>query len=623
MHAIDVTAPYKHLSISGILPRFVCIIGHMEVSEFLIESVLHEQFGLTHFRPKQREVIDLVLAGKNTMALLPTGYGKSLCYQVPSQILPGTTVVISPLIALMQDQLSGLLKRGIKNATILNSSVSMDEVDFRIAGIKSGAYKLVFVAPERFESPRFRNLLESINVSLIVIDEAHCISQWGHDFRPQYRNLSSYLSKLDKATILALTATATPQVQRDILQSLQLPQLHLVTGSFDRPNIRLEVEQVSGAAEKDKFIFNALRKENSISIIYTSSRREAEALTDRLKHAGIQALCYHAGLHSDLRAKRQHDFENEKVRTIVSTVAFGMGVDKSNIRRVIHYNMPGSLENYYQEAGRAGRDGNHAVCTLLYQAKDIHTQRWMMERNFPTGAQVQQIFQLIAKRGMNPIRLSEIQSEFDIPDSALNSAIDLLKHLQLLDATVDGGMTTRVTSADIDMTWLNQRKLRHSNRLEQMIRYAQDPTCRRRQILGYFGQQTDVCSGCDICEPNMVLAGPAVTTEQAEKRAKSAHQPDSNLSQAILQLAYSINGRAGRTTLAQILCGSGAKKLKESGYTSLPNFGAFRAFKQDQLLDHIDDLVASADLRVSPGMYPKVQITQSGMGKLKDQALKG
>ena len=589
------------------------------MSEFLIESVLHEKFGLAQFRPKQREVIDLVLAGKHTLALLPTGYGKSLCYQVPSQILPGTTIVISPLIALMQDQLSGLAKRGISNATILNSSVSMDDVDFRIAGIKAGAYKLVFVAPERFESPRFRNLLEAIDVSLLVIDEAHCISQWGHDFRPQYRNLSSYVAKLEKATILALTATATPQVQKDILQSLHLPQLHLVTGSFDRPNIRFEVEQAGSSAEKDKFIFKTLRKENAISIIYTSSRREAEGLSDRLRHSGISAACYHAGLGAELRSRTQKQFESEKITTIVSTVAFGMGVDKSNIRRVIHYNLPGSLESYYQEAGRAGRDGNRAICTLLFQSKDIHTQRWLMDRNFPSASQVERAFKLIAANGINAMRLSEIQSELDIPESALNSALDLLKYLQLIDTAPDGSFSARVLSSPIDMNWLNQRKTRHTQRLEQMIRYAQDHICRRRQILGYFGQSTDVCSGCDVCEPNMILACATSTDPVNDRTAtRNSRSADSNLSQSILQLACQLSGKVGRTTLAQILSGSGAKKLKESGYTRMPLFGTFKSFKQDQVLSEIDELVEADDLQVSTGMYPKVQITGSGLAKMKN-----
>ena len=246
-----------------------------------LEETLRERFGLAEFRPKQKEVIDNVMRGKHTLALLPTGYGKSLCYQVPSQVLPGITLVVSPLIALMQDQVNGLLRRGLNNVTLLNSSIAWDERDLRMAGIRAGAYKLVYVAPERFESARFRQLLSTIDVSLLVVDQAHCISQWGHDFRPHYRNLSGHLSHVPGATILALTATATPPVQKDIVQSLALPEMHVVVGSFDRPNLRLEVRGCRNNFEKDEFLFRLLRSTSEPVIVYTSSRKETEALSQR------------------------------------------------------------------------------------------------------------------------------------------------------------------------------------------------------------------------------------------------------------------------------------------------------------------------------------------------------
>lgn len=589
-------------------------MSSMAVSDFLLDSVLHEKFGLKEFRPKQREVIDLVLNGKHALALLPTGYGKSLCYQVPSQILPGATIVVSPLIALMQDQLNSLRRRGINNATILNSSVSPDELDIRFGGIKAGVFKLVFVAPERFESPRFRNLLQQIDVSLLVIDEAHCISQWGHDFRPQYRNLSGYiLSHLKAASVLALTATATPQVQRDIIQSLNLPAMNVVTGSFDRPNIRLEVEPVANALEKDRIVFSSLKETKAPAIVYTSSRKEAEALSERMRQTGITATCYHAGMTGDQRLRAQKMFETDAVSTIVSTVAFGMGVDKSDIRKVIHYNLPGSLESYYQEAGRAGRDGNSATCTLLYQSKDVHTQRWLMDRNFPTAQQVEIAFNLISSAGMNPTRISSLLDDMDIADSALNNALDLLKQLQLIDTTPDGALMARVSSGEIDMTTLNQRKLKHSQRLEQMIRYAQDNICRRRQILGYFGQIIEECSGCDVCDPP---EGKVVSAQIKKTASLLVEGQSSKLAEAILQIVTELNGTVGRTTIAQLLTGSGSKKLKEKGLDQSPMFGKFSVFKQDQLLASIDDLIRQGDIETVPGLYPKVVITQSGKSKL-------
>ena len=254
------------------LPQVADMMTHTS-----LEEILHERFGLLEFRPKQTEVIDNLVHGRHTLALLPTGYGKSLCYQVPSQILPGITLVVSPLIALMQDQVNSLIRRGLTNVTLLNSSIDRDQRDLRMAGIKSGAYKLVYVAPERFESGGFRQMLSEIDVSLLVIDEAHCISQWGHDFRPQYRNLSGHLSHVPGATILALTATATP-VRKKTSCNRCLPEMHVVVGSFDRPNLHLEVRGCRNNFEKDEYVERMLRSTSEPAIIYTSSRKETESL---------------------------------------------------------------------------------------------------------------------------------------------------------------------------------------------------------------------------------------------------------------------------------------------------------------------------------------------------------
>ena len=472
-------------------------------SKFLLDAVLEDKFGLDSFRPKQLEVIAAIMSGKHTLALLPTGYGKSLCYQVPSQILPGITLVVSPLIALMQDQLSGLWKRGIRNATCLNSSIETYELDDRIASIASGDTKLVYVAPERFESARFRNLLSSVKISLVVIDEAHCISQWGHDFRLQYRNLSTYLAKLKGTTVLALTATATPHVQKDIVKTLGLPRMNVITANFDRPNLQFHVKALSNISEKEHQLLNLLSKSSDgSSIVYTSSRRESERIAAVLRESKHSACHYHAGMSNTERQRNQYSFETGRANIIVSTVAFGMGIDKPDIRQVVHFNMPPSLENYYQEAGRAGRDGEHAHCSLLFQPKDISTQKWLISKNYPADEELALIYRTVKDRGLNPVKPQELIKTLNISETAMMSSLSLLKELQLIDASADGGYFQRSNEEypKIDTTPLSQRKQHELTRLQKIINYLNAKRCRREEILDYFGQKLEgSCSGCDVC----------------------------------------------------------------------------------------------------------------------------
>lgn len=441
------------------------------------------------------------MSGKHTLALLPTGYGKSLCYQVPSQILSGMTIVVSPLIALMQDQLSALHKNGVRNATALNSSLSQYELESRLWLLENGEIKLLYLAPERFESQRFRKLLPQLDISLVVIDEAHCISQWGHDFRLQYRNLSAHLAQLSKATVLALTATATPFVQRDIVQTLGVPRMTIISANFDRPNLRFEAKSLKSSSEKEMLLLERLKSNNDTAIVYTSSRKETERLAALLNENGIASGYYHAGLDTGARQRMQFDFQNGKFRTIVCTVAFGMGIDKSDIRQVIHFNLPSSLENYYQEAGRAGRDGNHARCLLLHQAKDISTQKWLLGQNYPSAAELKLMFDSVKSRGMTGMKAAELAGRLALKEPAVQSGLNYLKQIQALDTASDGSFFDRASdSALIDFEGIEKRKKMELERLQKIVDYVSTQSCRREYILDYFGQALlDACSGCDTC----------------------------------------------------------------------------------------------------------------------------
>ncbi|MEK3888590.1 DNA helicase RecQ [Bacillus sp. FSL K6-3431] len=343
------------------------------------KGLLHTHFGYDEFRKGQEDIIQKIMNGKDTLGIMPTGGGKSVCYQVPAMLLRGVTIVISPLISLMKDQVDALEKTGIPS-TYINSAITGEEMQQRLAGIYNGEYKLVYIAPERLETPSFLRLLEGIHVSLIAIDEAHCISQWGHDFRPSYLNIKQLIGRIQpKPTVLALTATATPHVSDDICKVLHIDEQNTVITGFERENLHFQV--VKGQ-DRDSYLLDYLDKnKGQAGIIYAATRKEVDRVHHFLEARGFAAGKYHAGISEKERNTYQERFLYDNTTIMVATNAFGMGINKSNVRFVIHYHIPRNMEAYYQEAGRAGRDGEESACILLFSPQDTHIQSFLIEQS--------------------------------------------------------------------------------------------------------------------------------------------------------------------------------------------------------------------------------------------------
>ena len=368
-------------------------------------EALQKHFGFDDFLEGQAEVIDAVLDSQNAVVVMPTGGGKSLCYQLPALMLDGTTLVVSPLIALMKDQVDALTARGIPT-TFINSSLGYAETNKRLSEIRRGKYKLVYVAPERFRSQAFMDSITAARVSLFAVDEAHCISHWGHDFRPDYLRLKEAVDMLHKPQIIALTATATQRVRADIGEQLGLEDPRYLVAGFDRPNLALKVAHVDTEKEKLDTLKRLIKSAGGSGIIYAATRKSVEQIAAKLKMAGLSAEPYHGGMNDSERTHAQDSFMTERVQAIVATNAFGMGIDKQNIRFVVHYHIPGSIEAYYQEVGRAGRDGLPAECILLFNYADTRTQQFFIEGNHPPPEVIRRVYHEIASFGVEKIEMS-------------------------------------------------------------------------------------------------------------------------------------------------------------------------------------------------------------------------
>lgn len=425
-----------------------------------VDAVLQDRFGFPGFRPGQREIVTHVALGRDALVIMPTGAGKSLCYQVPGLARGGTTLVVSPLIALMKDQVDGLRQLGIR-AACLNSSLSRQEHAEVSDALMRGDIELLYVAPERF-TPSFLNFLGRVDVRLLAVDEAHCLSQWGHDFRPDYLRLGRVREALGKPPTVALTATATPEVQADIVQTLGIGQGRVFVRGFDRDNLLLEVASVSRRNQKDQLVPELVLP--GPSLVYCATRKNVERVTTALREAGVRAGMYHAGLSPDDRTRVQDDFMADRVPVVVATNAFGMGIDKRDIRNIVHYDMPGTIEAYYQEIGRAGRDGRMSRAVLLHQASDRRIHEFFIDNAHPPVEWVQRVYDGLLAYDENPVfvRIEDLATH--LPPEAGERAV-----ASCLYILVREGMIRRIAPSDRS-AWLRVLRLPDPRRVPEGLR---------------------------------------------------------------------------------------------------------------------------------------------------------
>ena len=498
-------------------------------------AALRRHFGYESFRPGQEELVRAILSGRDALGVMPTGAGKSLCYQVPGVVLGGLTLVISPLVSLMGDQVRALVDAGVR-AAYLNSTLSPGQQGTVLRRALSGDYQIMYVAPERLDDPRFLDFAQEARIPLVAVDEAHCVSQWGQDFRPSYLGIGDFIGRLPaRPVVAAFTATATDKVRADVVRLLGLSDpLQVVTG-FDRPNLYFGVERLEPKRKIARIASYALDHAGDSGIVYCSTRKDTEKVHEALLEAGVRAVRYHAGLSTAEREQNQRAFVADDAPVMVATNAFGMGIDKSNVRYVIHHNMPGSIEAYYQEAGRAGRDGEPAECLLFWNDADVSTCRFFIEQ--------------------------------------------------------DSG-NEELSEEEADAVRASQRRL-----LAAMCGYCQTAGCLRQYILGYFGDEAAAGEGA----PDQGPAGRCCSNCDGNFEAVDV----TDTARAVMRCVQEMRGRYGKTTVAEVLCGSKSARTLElhldrlNSYNTVDESAAF-------VKEVIELLVAGGYLEITEGSYPVV-----------------
>ena len=595
----------------------------------LAKQTLRQAFGFEEFLDGQAGIVEQILASRDGLVVMPTGGGKSLCYQLPALCLEGVTVVVSPLIALMKDQVDGLAEKGLA-ATLINSTLSHSEQRDRIGRMLKGEYKLVYVAPERFRAEGFVSAMRGVKVGLLAIDEAHCLSQWGHDFRPDYLRLGEARKSLGDPQCVAFTATATPVVRDDIVKVLKLQDPFQIVTGFERANLSFNISPVETKAAKFRRTREIL-KEHRTGIIYCATRKRVEEVAETLHSWGVSCVGYHGGMTEEEREETQNHFIRREVDVAVATNAFGMGIDRPDVRFVIHFEVPGSVEAYYQEAGRAGRDGEAAYCDLLWNYADTRTQEFFLEGANPGYGTISQVYEHLCQeadaQGEIHGSIEEIAGAIEVKNGmAVSSALSVLAragHLERFDVPGQRRRGTRLKHRgaspgmlDIDREALEEKEERDRQKLKAMVALCYSAACRQQAILDYFGEdEPGECGSCDVCRSDYGTD----RREPTKSEGLLVRKALSGVARMSRRTSKGWEGIFGRGRIVQMLTGSKSQEILRVRLHELSTYGILKD-KGTAYLNELFHAMHSAGLVVTQtGEFPLVTLTKKGEAVMKGE----